>query len=771
MVFAEIVYWPSFLLVLLLGVGFSLLAKKQVKLGLLASMAPILSWSVVIQSQISANEEVLFWSLPWIPELNISIDLKLDSLTLLLLHLILGIGSLIVIYARGYFEKFEKFNRFLGLALLFMFAMSGLVISNNLLLTFVFWELTSILSFFLVAFYYDKESNRESAKRALVVTTTGALFLLAGLIMLGETVGTYQISEILSEPQLLDTPYANIIAIFIILGCLAKSAQFPFHFWLPGAMSAPTPASAFLHSATMVKAGVFLLASFSPIFTEVQSWSLILVSLGTITLFYGAFQSIFCEDLKAILAYTTIAILGALTMLIGLGTEASFKAFAILLVAHALYKATLFMIAGIIDLAKGTRNLSELGGLKKILFIPFFAAILAALSMSGIPGTLGFLAKEYKYKALIGLDPSHAWIFAMVGVISSALMMFSSFQVGFRPFIQTKSSSETKKETQPFNALRSGFLFAPPIILGLGSILLGIFPNVVSPLVSDITKSLSGNEPSAIKIWNGLNLALGLSIVTLTCGLALWLLRHKIRMFNFKPHGTETFENILKKLSGIAVQVSDYLKSSSIRSNLIIILSATVLFVWLKLWRYGTSIDLSELSIPELMPTLFSMMVILGAVLIFTTQSSFRAILYSSICGVGTSLLFLYFGAPDLAITQISVDVLLVILISAILSKLPKTIQPADKTKNLINIIFSLVVGLTFSLVIYKTLNVELSETISQQFGQWSYSLAHGANVVNVILVDFRAIDTMGEVTVLSIVALGIAALCKFKKNTKEVQS
>jgi multicomponent Na+:H+ antiporter subunit A len=560
MFLAEMTHFASLLLILLVGVLFSLMAKKVWQFGVVAVMAPILSWSCLIQYQIFAkNDEPSGLSISWIPALNVSIDLELNSLNTLMLHLILGIGSLIVIYAYGYFEKFSKFNRFLGLVLLFMFAMSGLVLSNNLMLTFIFWELTSILSFFLVAFYYEKQNNRDSAKRALVVTTTGALFLLAGLIMLGEMAGTYRISEIVTQTELKQLPLIDVTAIFIILGCLAKSAQFPFHFWLPGAMSAPTPASAYLHSATMVKAGVFLMASFSPIFNGVVSWDLILMTLGSVTLIYGAYQSIFCEDLKAILAYTTIAILGALTMLIGLGTEKSLKAFAVLLMAHALYKATLFMIAGIIDLSKGTRSLKQLGGLKRRLFLPFLAAILAALSMSGIPGTLGFLAKEYKYKALISLDQPQAWIFGLVGVLSSALMMYSAFQVAFRPFIKVEPIGKT--EAQDFTKLRSFFLFVPALLLGLTSILLGLFPKLVSPLVADITKSLSGSQPDAIKVWNGLNLALGLSFVTLTIGMGLWLSRHKISMLNFKPHGTHSFEIILKKLTKLAVYVSDYLKS------------------------------------------------------------------------------------------------------------------------------------------------------------------------------------------------------------------
>lgn len=771
MIFSEMVHYSGVLLILLAGVLLTLLGRKVKWVGALAVMTPILSWGWLIQYHIlSKNHENTGLSISWIPALNVTLDFDLNALNTLLLHLILGIGSCIVIYARGYFEKVSKFNRFLGLVLLFMFAMSGLVMSNHLILTFIFWELTSILSFFLVAFYYENHNNRESAKRALVVTTTGALFLLAGLIMLGETAGTYTISEIVKNSLLKSAPSIDVIALFIILGCLTKSAQFPFHFWLPGAMSAPAPASAFLHSATMVKAGVFLLASLSPIFNGVLTWDLVLMTIGAVTLIYGAFQSIFCEDLKAILAYTTIAILGALTMLIGMGTEKSFKAFAILLMAHALYKATLFMIAGIIDLSQGTRNLRELGGLRKVLFLPFLAAILAALSMSGIPGTLGFLAKEYKYKALIGVDQPHGWVFAFIAVLSSALMMFSSFQVGFRPFIRSEMSNETGVP-KSFNLPRSFCLFLPPLILGLSSIVLGFFPKMVSPLVAEMTMSLSGSEPEKIKIWHGLNLALGLSLVTLTMGLGLWLVRYKIRMLNFIPHGTKTFEWILNSLSKMATCVSDYLKASSIRSNIIVILSVTVVFVWLQIWRYGAHIDFSQLQAPALVPTLFSFLIILGALLIFTTPSSFRAILYSTICGIGTSMLFVYFGAPDLAITQISVDVLLVILLMAILSKLPPTIEPISRSQKVVNVIFSLFVGLTFSLVIFKTMNVELSQTISEQLGDWSYSLAHGANVVNVILVDFRAIDTMGEVTVLGIVALGIAALCKAKKNQKGLKA
>jgi len=400
--------------------------------------------------------------LHWIPSLGINFDFRLDGLSLLFCLLITGIGSLIFIYASSYLKGHEFLDRFFGYLCMFMSAMLGLVLSDNILLLFVFWELTSISSFFLIGFNNDSADSRKSALTALSITGLGGYFLLVGLLMIGHITQTYQIHELFSKSEMIQSHYLfPYIVGFICLGAFTKSAQFPFHFWLPGAMKAPTPVSAYLHSATMVKAGIFVLARFTPILGNNELWSYTLMIAGGITMLYAAIHSLFRTDLKGVLAYSTIAALGMLTFLIGLGTTEALIAAMAFIIAHALYKATLFLVTGIIDHETGTRDLTQLSGLRKVLFPVFIAGTLAALSSAGLPLSFGFIGKDLIYEATLHAQPQLALYLTIFAVITNVALVTAGFYAGIKPFVG-KLPEQFSKVHLPYQSM-----WIPPLVLGV----------------------------------------------------------------------------------------------------------------------------------------------------------------------------------------------------------------------------------------------------------------------------------------------------------------
>lgn len=724
---------------------------------LLLPLAPLLAWAwsiYITPAIIERGELTTHW--PWFPELGIDLNFHLSPLGLWLIHLVLGIGSMVSLYTHAYFKgKREKTLRFQTLLLAFMIAMVGMAISDHLILLFVFWEWTSFLSFLMVGFYYEKEDARSGARRGLLVTAAGGLFMLAGMILLGEVAGTYLLSELPNRAEeILSNPLAPALTLLLLMGALTKSAQVPFHFWLPGAMAAPAPASSYLHSATMVKAGIFLLLLLQPALGEVSVWSPALITFGSITMAYGSWQAIFCLDLKAILANTTLAVLGLLTLMVGIGTDFTIKAAITFLTAHALYKATLFLGAGIIDVHTGTRKVSFLGGLHRPMPWVFLALFLAALSMSGLPGSLGFIAKELVYKALLGTDGPLPILFLLMTVLASSLMIHAALQVAFRPFTGSTPPSQVQDVTTP-----SLFLQLPVLLLGASGFALGCFPQFLSPLLQGVGEHVLGTEPKALKAWYGVDLALALSAATLTLGVIIHTLRNKWRLGEEAPLGTHSFEAGLLGLIRNAKSLSSNIEFSSLRAAILTVVTVLVtLLVW-KILLFGGLPSWDDTSEVHLMPVALCLVTVIGALKACTADTVRDSILFMALCGIGSSLLFMYYGAPDLAITQISVDVLLTILLTVLLAKLPGTLASCNEQHRIINIIAALAFGITITLVVLKSMSLELVPTISSTMGEWSYALAHGRNVVNVILVDFRALDTLGEITVLGIVALGIGAL------------
>jgi multicomponent Na+:H+ antiporter subunit A len=708
------------------------------------------------------------WSFPWYPSLGASFDFILTPFRSFMGLIVTGIGVAIVSYSNGYFHDDKKRLRFQAFLMLFSMAMLGVVLSDNLILLFSFWELTSVLSFLLVGFYFDKKESRDSALQALLITGGGGLALLGGFVLLGETVGTYRLSEMsnLDSAWTAGPNYPYIFAL-IALGAFTKSAQFPFHFWLPGAMAAPAPASAYLHSATMVKAGVFLMALFAPILGGTSLWTITLVLFGGTTFCIGAINSIFRSDLKAILANTTFAVLGLLMLLIGFNTEKTLLAMVMFLCAHALYKASLFMVAGIVDHECGTRSLALLGGLRKKMPFTAMGAILAALSMAGLPIFFGFPAKEYTYKALLYLE-GYPWLSLLaiiLAVLGSALMLFSAYQTGIRPFFGPSKTDLCPKSPHEAPA----WMLVGPIGCGFLSVLLGCWPQGIGAGLGLIVQELSPKALTPeISLWHGFNLPLLLSAITVTLGFSLCFFRKYIPVI--APHSDfEALYNAsLKMILALARTLAYRFQFHSLRASLLVVVISTgALLVW-KIIAYGGIPKPSAFGLGDPLVVVLCSCCAIGAIAAAWSSTALSSLLAMGACGFSTAMIFLYYGAPDLSITQLAVDGLITVLFMGVASSLPKFPTPRLRQRHF-DLYIAIGFGLIFTLLTLLAADLQLANSISEKFGQWSKVQGMGSNVVNVILVDFRALDTLGEVTVLAIAALGVLVLTQRKQKNKTV--
>ncbi|MEM1223445.1 MAG: hydrogen gas-evolving membrane-bound hydrogenase subunit E [Verrucomicrobiota bacterium] len=694
----------------------------------------------------------------WIPQLGLDFALRLNGLGLLLALLVTGIGALIMLYAGGYMEGYPLAQRLYSYLYAFMLAMTGLAMSDHLIVFFVFWELTSITSYLLIGFNHDKPESRRNALQALLVTGLGGMALLAGLILLANAAGTWYFSELVAQREvILAHPHYIGILVLIIIGAFTKSAQFPFHFWLPNAMAAPTPVSAYLHSATMVKAGVFLLAIMLPVIGGTPGWTYTLCLSGGITLLLGGLFGLRQDDLKKILAGTTLAVLGLLTLLLGVGTEKAVLAALLFLLGHAFYKAALFMVAGSIDHETGTRDSRILGGLRTAMPWTAAAAGLAALSKMGLPPLFGFLGKEYTYKASLASEA--AILITATLVLGNAILLALAAKAGILPF--WKKPSEQPLPKHPHEApwsMRTG-----PILLAVLGLGIGMFPHLVEPLLSS-AKTIMVGKPSEVevKLWAGFNLPLALSVVTVVSGICILFFNRKIGDFlkaSPIPSMESAYDGLLNGTIKLATIQTRFLQSGYLRNYLLIIIIATCALVISKLWRFGGFALFNQGETFSITSIVVSLIMLGGIVVAVFTRSRLSALIALGVVGFGVALIFSIYSAPDLAITQILVETLTVVLFAWVVYKLPAFKKFSSKRTMLIDAGVSGVVGVLVTILILKSEALSLGPTISKQLADWSYPEAHGANVVNVILVDFRALDTFGEIAVLSIAAIGVWAL------------
>lgn len=710
----------------------------------------------------------------WVPSLGVNFDFKLDGLSLLFTLMITGIGVTIFTYARKYLKGHPYFDRFFGYLFLFMSAMLGLVLSNNIILLFIFWELTSISSFFLIGFNNDNAESRKSALTALSITGLGGFFLLAALILVGNITGTYVLSELInSRDIILNHELYPVIIGLLFIGAFTKSAQFPFHFWLPGAMKAPTPVSAYLHSATMVKAGIYLLARFSPILGGTEYWSYTLIIVGGITMLYASIHSLFRIDLKGVLAYSTISALGILTFLIGLGTKEAMIAVSVFILAHALYKATLFLVTGIIDHETGTRDITVLSGLRKVLPPVAWAGLFAALSSAGFPLiTLGFIGKDLIYEATLHFsNPQLIWTLTILAIVTNIGLVAAGFMAGITPFI-----GKLPKQFENLHLPYKG-LWIPPLVLAALGVIFGCFPTLVGYLITNqAANTMFGFQTHAhLAIWHGWTLVLSLSLGTLALGTLLYIVNKPSakKLALIEKLNCISPERIIlgigHKITAFSEWYTDNMHNGYLRSyHLKIILFAEAILAY-KLWVSGPIyVDFWSLTYPALYEVAIVMVLIGALYLILTTPSRLTAVVSMSVIGYCTCLIFVIYSAPDLAMTQFTIDTLSTVLFVLVLYRLPGFINLTSKKVLFRDALVSISFGVIIALVAFKMWSEPIVNDIADFYGENAYLLAKGKNVVNVILVDFRGIDTMFETVVLSIAAIGVYSMIRLRLKSSE---
>lgn len=758
-------FWPILLIAAaaLLAAGVRLPGRWRALWAVFPGVA--FGWVVLSWPEVAGGGQLLA-SIHWFEQLGATVDLRLDAYGGLMAGLVTGVGTLIIIYAAGYMEGQPGASRLISLLLIFMAAMLGIVLADNLILLFVFWELTSITSYLLVGFHHEKEDSRRKALQALLVTGTGGLALLAGLVLLGLEAGTWQISLILQRGDVIAaSPYLPGMIVLILLGAFTKSAQVPFHFWLPNAMAAPTPVSAFLHSATMVKAGVFILGRFSPIFDGSAWWHGPVVTAGLITLLVGAILGLFQTDLKRILAYTTLAVLGMLTMLIGFGSSLALKSMLVFLIGHALYKAALFMVAGGIDHGAGTRDVWKLGGLGAVMPFTMVAGGLAAFSKAGFPPFLGFIGKEYVYKTGTSLD-SLAPVFTGAMMLGNMLIFALALKVGWYPFW-----SKPKEAAQGHPHESSWLMWLPPMVLAVLGLVFGFLPGwtgdtLVLPALVEITGKGAHEH---LALWHGITLPLVLSLVTFAGGVMFYRAREyfwkKHDQVEAAPKVEHAYDRLLVEMVKFAKRQTSAIQGGSLSRYMFVVVGATAILLLWKFVRFQGWPELNGEGRLAPIPVLACLWTMVGAIVAAVAKRRLTALLAMGVVGLGITVLFVNFGAPDLAITQLLVDGLTVVLLLLVVYRLPPIRAEANRgiiwADGALAVFFGVLIGsLTLS-----AMQIHVIERVGAKLAEWSYVEAHGRNVVNVILVDFRALDTFGEIIVLAIAAMGVTALLTARKE------
>ena len=750
--------------------------KLRDRCGLVLSLVPLasfLAFAAMVPAVASGRAVSLVK--PWVPSLGLELSFRVDGLSLLFLLLISGIGVFVTWYAAGYLAGKKDLGKFYLYLFGFMGSMMGVVSADHLVLLFIFWELTSVSSYLLIGYYHNEARSRAAALQALLVTGAGGLAMLAGIVLLGRLAGTMEISTLLrmDASALVADPLFPAILILFLLGAFTKSAQFPFHFWLPNAMEAPAPVSAYLHSATMVKAGVFLLARLHPLLSASPLWLPIVAPVGAITMITGVFLALGQRDIKKILAYTTVAVLGTLTMLLGLGTELAVKAAIAYLLAHALYKAALFMTAGSVDHETGTRDPDALGGLRHAMPFTAAAALLGALSMAGLPFLLGFVSKEYFYKALLDAQgPGFIW--ETLGVAASVVMVAMALTAGIRPFWGSLRETPKHPHEAPWT------MWLGPLLLGLAGIVAGILPGWPgSQLVGPAAAAVLGDDSyvAHLKLWHGWTTALGLSVLTVVLGFAVYAAAPRIRSAQglyaaLARIGPERgYEIVLAGTLGGARWVTRLLQNGYLRNYILtVVIFTIVLIVWL---LPGNIVMPAWNSVvpPDFLGVTVCLLIVAGSLFACLTASRFNAILALGTVGLGVAMIYFLYSAPDLAMTQMLVETLTLVLFVFAFYRLPffkKFSKPATLVRDAI---VAGAFGAMMTVVILLELAVRMpQEPVSRFMGETSLTEANGRNVVNVILVDFRALDTLGEISVLAIAALGVWAMLRLRpgKSGKE---
>ncbi len=690
------------------------------------------------------------FDVPWVPSLAISLGFRVDGLSAQMLALITGIGTWIFVYASGYLAHEPRRGRLLGVLVLFMLAMIGAVTADNVIVLFLFWELTSMTSFLLVGFNHDQAAARAAARQALLITMGGGLALLGGLVLLGQMAGTWTLSGIVAAgPALLDDPRLPYALTLVLLGAFTKSAQFPFHFWLPNAMSAPTPVSAYLHSATMVKLGIYLMARLDPAFNDLLFWEVMLIGTGTVTAVWAAVLALRERDLKRILARSTVSALGTLTLLVGLPNPGAGLAVVAFLFAHALYKAPLFMVAGNIDHATGTRSIDHLMGLRRAMPWTAAAAVLAGLSMAGLPLSFGFVAKDVmsaaKSEAELLTLVSYAMVF--VNAIAVAVAGVAAIRVFWGPPEAVRGQVHEV----------SWRMVVPPLAIVLFGMEFDFFPALADPLLFAAAQSISP-QLGAVELSAAYDLGVLLSATGITAliGLLFFLswdrLHHALHRFHwldrFGP--AASYDYLLQALVRIAAWQTQRLQHGRLTGYMRLTLAALLwmgAYAWLQtdsriVLRWDWPLHAWAWAIACLL-------IVAGAAAAALLRDRLAVLMASGLVGYGSAVLFLFAGAPDLAFTQFAVETILVMVAASVLPRYGPAPSGREPWRWLNGMLAGAAGVGTFVLLAHLQ-GLPAQAELAEWFGRASLPEAHGRNVVNVIIVDFRALDTLGEIAVVA---------------------
>ncbi|WP_339750623.1 monovalent cation/H+ antiporter subunit A [uncultured Marinobacter sp.] len=717
--------------------------------------------------QTLADGGVVLHSYEWLPVLGLSFSFRLDGLSLLFALLILIIGLLIILYSRYYLKAHENVGKFYTLLLCFKGSMLGIVLSGNLLLIIIFWELTSLTSFLLISFWTHKQGARRGARMALAVTGGGGLALLAGMLMIGNIVGSFELDDVLAAGDLIKNHALYPVALtLVLLGAFTKSAQFPFHFWLPHAMEAPTPVSAYLHSATMVKAGVFLLARLYPALAGTEQWFYMVSFTGMATMLLGAYTAMFKHDLKGLLAYSTVSQLGLITLLFGMGTQLAAVAAIFHVINHATFKASLFMAAGIIDHETGTRDMRRINGLWR--FMPHTAtlAMVAAASNAGVPLLNGFLSKEMFFAESLALNLPGLWAWLPPIIATLAGIFTVAYSARFIHDVFFNGTPVDLPIYPPHEPPR--YMKIPAEILVFALIMIGIFPTIaVGPLLYvAASATFGGNVPDyQLAAFHGFNLPLMMSFLAFAGGLLMYSQRQ--RFFDFHARFREVdekavFEAVVSRIVDLANRFTAGVENGSLQRYAVLLVVSVITVAAMPLLSLGIFVGESGLS-PLDWPTASSAGVLILCALATATmhRDRFCALVLLSVVGLMVALAFARFSAPDLAMTQLSVEVVTIVLLMLALFYMPSwTPVETSNGRRFRDIAIALAAGTGMTLVTLAMLTQPFT-SISDFFLENSKPGAGGTNVVNIILVDFRGFDTLGEITVLAIAALGIYAMLK----------
>lgn len=774
---------------------------RTIHTGWFVLILPITIFSYLLQflSTTSSGKQIEE-TVSWIPSLGINFTVYVDGLSLLFALLITGIGSLVVLYSIFYLSKQkEALGNFYVYLLMFMGAMLGVVLSDNIIVLYVFWELTSLSSFLLISYWYEKERSRYGALKSMLITMMGGFSMLAGFVLMFLMTNTFSIREIIiASSEIVGHAFFLPAMLLILLGAFTKSAQFPFHIWLPDAMEAPTPVSAYLHSATMVKAGLYLVARFTPVFAPQAEWIWLVAGFGIFTLFWGAFNAVKQTDLKGILAFSTVSQLGLIMSLLGVGAASLHFDFlddnlyvvatvaAIFhLINHATFKGSLFMVVGIVDHETGTRDIRKLGGLMALMPITFTVALIGSLSMAGLPPFNGFLSKEmfftgmlsianfdlFNFETLGILFPIIAWLASIFTFIYSFKLVFKTFTGRYQP-----EQLEKKPHEAPIGMLIS------PIILGALVIIIGFAPNILSqsliePAVVAILPSLfvGGHEAFVhIEHWHGFSTELLMTIGVVLLGFALYYTSNKWQgVYDKLPQKltlNRLYDRSLTSLEKGSQGVTNVYMTGFIRDYLVYIFSFLVLIlIGSMIAKNAFAFDSSALAPIGIYEVILALVMLIASLVVVFARTRLMAIISLGSIGITLALFFVIFRAPDLALTQIVIETVSTALFLLCFYHLPKLKKELSRIPfKMTNAVIAIGVGTTVTLLGIVTTSTRLFESISEYFVRASHDLAGGNNMVNVILVDFRGFDTMFEILVLSIAGLSIIAMIKLRLSGRE---